>query len=658
MAAEEPDAATAALIAKMLQEENPYEDDIYGIGQDDSDDDDYGRPKKKRKKKKAPPPKAPKAPKEPKPPKALKPPSGPLDEDGNPLLSATGRAKRKDAGTVRQKARPWTDDEETKFREALALYGRDWKKCAAHVGTRDHRAFTSHAQKYFIRLCLQGKPLPRKVAESGEGYTLSGKPLDPNSAAAKQYGFKPDTLLPALAAPATGADQDASTSNPESLVDREVCATPVEDDPKTRRGTVASFDASAATFRVAYEDGGEETFDEASLRRILVPIRVEAFGGVLTAEASAALREARESAARDAEAAREAKAAAAKARADAREQKEIERLEKAAAKAAAKAAKVRTLASESPAKASSEPTEYARNRPKRERGSVVVGGGFRDADGGTLELHPMRSFAPGSPGDVGAQPFKLVVNPAAMLVMDLHAHLCTNEVIGYLGGSFDAETRTVRVDRAFPGRGLASGSDVEMDPVAEVELKAQVEAENMKVVGWYHSHPVFEPTPSGVDIDNQLNYQNLFRDATSGTEPFVGFIVGPYDLRLPTRVSAMTAFVAQRRKVGSAVEAAPYEVAYETTDEAPSKTTKEAMAAVVEQNAAVAGRVNPTELWRPFTNFTNSQPAGGPCTKLAKLRASLAARLPEETVNELEQEDILDAVAKTIQTSWAVDLGY
>ena len=68
--------------------------------------------------------------------------------------------------------------------------------------------------------------------------------------------------------------------------------------------------------------------------------------------------------------------------------------------------------------------------------------------------------------------------------------------------------------------------------------------------------------------------------------------------------------------------------------------------------------MNPTELWRPFTNFTNSQPAGGPCTKLAKLRASLAARLPEETVNELEQEDILDAVAKTIQTSWAVDLGY
>jgi protein MYSM1 len=30
-------------------------------------------------------------------------------------------------------------------------------------------------------------PLPGKVSESGAGYTLSGKPLDPESAAAKQY---------------------------------------------------------------------------------------------------------------------------------------------------------------------------------------------------------------------------------------------------------------------------------------------------------------------------------------------------------------------------------------------------------------------------------------------------------------------------------------
>ena len=96
---------------------------------------------------------------------------------------------------MRQKPRAWTEEEEKKFLEALDMYGRDWHKCAEHMQTRESKAFTSHAQKHFIKLCLQGKPLPAKVAESGEGYTLSGKPLDPNSAAALAYGFKPDTQL-------------------------------------------------------------------------------------------------------------------------------------------------------------------------------------------------------------------------------------------------------------------------------------------------------------------------------------------------------------------------------------------------------------------------------------------------------------------------------
>lgn len=83
---------------------------------------------------------------------------------------------------------------------------------SAHMaGTRDERAVSSHAQKHFIRLCLQGRQLPAKVAESGDGYTLSGKPLDPNSSAARQYGFKPDTLQ-ARTAPARPCGRTAKTS--------------------------------------------------------------------------------------------------------------------------------------------------------------------------------------------------------------------------------------------------------------------------------------------------------------------------------------------------------------------------------------------------------------------------------------------------------------
>lgn len=56
----------------------------------------------------------------------------------------------------------------------------------------------SHAQKHFIKLCLKGERLPAKVAESGTGYTLSGKALDPESAAAKAYGFKSGVLESAI----------------------------------------------------------------------------------------------------------------------------------------------------------------------------------------------------------------------------------------------------------------------------------------------------------------------------------------------------------------------------------------------------------------------------------------------------------------------------
>jgi protein MYSM1 len=80
----------------------------------------------------------------------------------------------------------------------LITAGRDWKACAAHVRTRDARSFASHAQKHFIKLCINGKQLPDKVAESGPGYTLSGKLLDPESSAAKAYGFKLESLLSML----------------------------------------------------------------------------------------------------------------------------------------------------------------------------------------------------------------------------------------------------------------------------------------------------------------------------------------------------------------------------------------------------------------------------------------------------------------------------
>ena len=47
-------------------------------------------------------------------------------------------------------------------------------------------------------------------------------------------------------------------------------------------------------------------------------------------------------------------------------------------------------------------------------------------------------------GAQGAQPFSVSVTPAALLAMDFHAHLSDHEVIGMLGGTFDAVTRSMR----------------------------------------------------------------------------------------------------------------------------------------------------------------------------------------------------------------------
>lgn len=106
---------------------------------------------------------------------------------------------------------------------------------------------------------------------------------------------------------------------------------------------------------------------------------------------------------------------------------------------------------------------------------------------------------------------------------------------------------------AFPCRSIETGQNdvnVEMDPNSAIEVRHLIEERNLKVVGWYHSHPTFVPDPSLVDIENQRNYQTLCRDdhehngpvPSSTVEPFVGAIVGPYDPALPGSSSVINWF--------------------------------------------------------------------------------------------------------------------
>ena len=397
------DEATNALIAKMLAEDEAY-DDVYGIGYDEESEEEWGRKKKKKRG------------------GGGKGGSGgsakrrkPKEVDPNQEYTETGRKKRKDAGKARTAPRAWNEEEERLFREALRLYGRSWKECAAHVGTRDQRSFTSHAQKYFIKMCLQGKPLPRKVAESGEGYTLSGKPLDPNSAAARAYGFKPDTLDKLMEA---GGLASGSIE--------------VGGDGKLTSGLA---------------DGGVgEGADELPVptSAAAAAANKENLGGPNGETMPGVGREVKPK------------------------------------------AKPRRRPKEEPALAEPvEPTEYAKNRPRRENAGKGGKATYQSYMSGGLNQIPCRDFT-GVVGSVGtsSQPFFVEISDEAQLVADFHAHLSKYEVIGYLGGEWDPASRRLTIRRAFPCKGLEGTQQTdscEMDPASEIEAKQKMDDWGLQV---------------------------------------------------------------------------------------------------------------------------------------------------------------------------------
>ncbi|KAL7546967.1 hypothetical protein ACHAWF_010290 [Thalassiosira exigua] len=151
------------------------------------------------------------------------------------------------------------------------------------------------------------------------------------------------------------------------------------------------------------------------------------------------------------------------------------------------------------------------------------------------------------------QPFMVRVNPDATFLADLHAHLCSSEIIGLLGGYYSNEEKCIYIQAAFPckatERADSGQTDVEMDPVGQIYATEAIANHGMSVVGWYHSHPDFQPNPSITDIENQANYQQLFHadrpvsSSNSPTDsPFVGLIVGTYDNKNPTSQSVMRWF--------------------------------------------------------------------------------------------------------------------
>ncbi|XP_012298181.1 deubiquitinase MYSM1 isoform X1 [Aotus nancymaae] len=138
------------------------------------------------------------------------------------------------------------------------------------------------------------------------------------------------------------------------------------------------------------------------------------------------------------------------------------------------------------------------------------------------------------------EPFQVKVASEALLIMDLHAHVSMAEVIGLLGGRYSEADKVVEVCAAEPCNSLSTGLQCEMDPVSQTQASETLAVRGYSVIGWYHSHPAFDPNPSLRDIDTQAKYQSYF---SRGGAKFIGMIVSPYNRNNPLPYSQITCLV-------------------------------------------------------------------------------------------------------------------
>ncbi|KAL0041515.1 hypothetical protein WJX79_005896 [Trebouxia sp. C0005] len=416
---------------------------------------------------------------------------------------------------------------------------------------------------------------------NGQGYTLSGKPLDPTSSAARAYGLKPEIL------------ERLQASDSAALAGFQSLPASASDQPeKENCSTVGEGDNQQAAAELPSNKRQKQTPKETKPPR---PPKSQS-------EAAAS--------------------------------------------------------TQSPPDIGPppEPTEYAKNRPRRETGRAGMSLGHTTE---SLELVKCCDFV-GPPGSGAplAQPFQVEVEAQVHLVMDFHAHLSSCEIIGLLGGQWDSEKKIISIRQAFPCRralGSHSGTSVELDPEAEVETRALMDAQGLTPVGWYHSHPIFAPKPSQKDNENQRNYQALFRCDKTRLEPFVGAIVGPYDMQLPTQASAFTWFVVQTRSG----DLTPFSVRHTVKPmlAMPEEQTQQQLLDLTEAVKDDYGRVDLSSMWRPYSRLLDALPLGGPCSRLDKMRAALLLHLPSSPDSAAAVTDLILRLVIHIQTIWGLALG-
>uniref|UniRef100_A0A671N6U3 Myb-like, SWIRM and MPN domain-containing protein 1 n=1 Tax=Sinocyclocheilus anshuiensis TaxID=1608454 RepID=A0A671N6U3_9TELE len=147
-----------------------------------------------------------------------------------------------------------------------------------------------------------------------------------------------------------------------------------------------------------------------------------------------------------------------------------------------------------------------------------------------------------------------------------HAHVSMGEVIGLLGGTYEDEEKVLKICAAEPCNSLSTGLQCEMDPVSQTQALELLGVKGHSVVGWYHSHPAFDPNPSLRDIDTQAKYQSYF---SRGGAPFIGMIVSPYNSSNPSPLSQTTCLLVQEETGPSGPQRFPFRFNIQYSSELP-----------------------------------------------------------------------------------------
>ncbi|RYG41252.1 hypothetical protein EON68_03290, partial [archaeon] len=123
------------------------------------------------------------------------------------------------------------------------------------------------------------------------------------------------------------------------------------------------------------------------------------------------------------------------------------------------------------------------------------------------------------------QPLRVRIMPEVTVISTMHSHLARTEIIGLLAGRVceDDPEQPGRplliVSHAIPCRAMPIADDqrvnVEIDASSSACVHDLIHAIGCQVVGWYHSHPDFQPDPSVRDIQNQEMGQASYRTTTT-----------------------------------------------------------------------------------------------------------------------------------------------